>query len=167
MIQGFLLATGARDHRPKLRRIAILAIDTAALVAVLAVPLRGMTDARPVVARVLEIEARTANAYDAAVAKFTTGKIPLATLVQMIDFGIRPELQEAAADLREVQRVPREQEPLVAAASEYLRLRTDSWRLRSDALRTSSTSKTRMLKEAGQVEWRAREALARMKDLTR
>ena len=48
-----------------------------------------------------------------------------------------PELQAARGHLKAVDRVPKEQLPLVAAADEYLALREKAWRMRADALLAS------------------------------
>jgi membrane associated rhomboid family serine protease len=163
-ISGLLLAKGAKDHRPAARRVAVLAADIAALVVLGAVPLRGMADVRPEIRRVMATEDRTATTYDAAVGRFTNGAIPAVALAQLIDRTILPELQAARAGLDALTRVPPEHQPLVAGAEEYLRLRDESWRLRSEALRKGRAG---LLKEADRKEWQALDVLRKTRDANR
>jgi hypothetical protein len=102
-----------------------------------AVPLRGITDVRPEIERVVGLEDRTASAYQTAVDRFRKGRITAEAVAQLIDRTIEPELLAADAHLKAVNGVPREQQPLVASAEEYLRLRYESWRLRAESLRKS------------------------------
>src|SRR6266849_7727301 len=53
----------------------------------------------------------------------------------MIDETIVPELHAADSRLKAVRGVPHEQQPLVADAEDYFRLRLESWRLRAEGLR--------------------------------
>ncbi len=161
-IIGLWLARGARDHKPAVARVAVLTGATAVLMVVLAVPLRGLTDVRPEIARLIAMEDRTTVTYDAAVLRFTNGAIPAARLVQMIEQTIVPDLRAARARLAALQKVPRPHEGLVALAGDYLRLREESWCLRSEALRTS---RPRMLREADRREWQALEALGKIREM--
>ena len=52
--------------------------------------------------------------------------------------------------------IPLQQQPLVAAGKEYLRLRNESWRVRSAALRRASMP---MLREADTLERASRDIL--------
>lgn len=161
-ISGLLMAKGARDHKPAARRVAVLAVDTAALVVLFAVPLRGMADVRPEIRRVIAIEDSTSRTYDAAVVRFTNGAIRAVALAQVIDQTIVPQLRAARAELDALERVPREHQPLVAGAGEYLRLRGESWRLRSEALRKGRAP---LLKEADLKEWEARDVLNNLREM--
>ena len=58
-------------------------------------------------------------------------------------------LQTLRARLESFHDVPREQQPLVASALEYLKTRDESWRLRREALRKSNLQ---ILSEADSVE---------------
>ncbi len=159
-ITGLLLAKGARDHKPAVRRTALLALDTAALIVLFAVPLRGMADVRPTIGRVIAMEERTARAYDAAVARFNTGAIRAAALAQVIDETVMPNLLEATREILALQHVPRDHQPVVARAEEYLRLRIECWHLRSEAL---DKGRIGLLKEADRKEWQALEALEQVR----
>jgi hypothetical protein len=63
----------------------------------------------------------------------------------MIDITILPELQAARVRVTALQRVPVAHQPLVIAATDYLKLRDESWRLRAEAL---SKANMRLLREA-------------------
>jgi membrane associated rhomboid family serine protease len=135
---GCVMTWGVVDATTPIRRPAIVAAVTLVLVAVAAVPLRGITDARPLIELVVSTEERTSAAYDAAVARFTRGRTTDKALAELIEGTIRPELQAVGTQLEALGKVPREHEPLVTAAKDYLRLRDDSWRLRAEALKKSS-----------------------------
>ena len=114
-------------------------MGAAAVIAIAAaVPLRGVTDARPELARVVAVEDRTASAYETARDRFALGRIAAAKLIELIDGTIMPELQEVRARLTALDGVPEVHQPLVAHAEEYLRLRDESWRLRADGLRKTN-----------------------------
>jgi hypothetical protein len=159
-ITGLVLAKGARGHKPALRRTALLALDTAALIMLFAVPLRGMADARPEIACVIAAEARIATAYDAAVARFNTGAIHAPALAQVIDETVMPSLLQATTRILALEHVPRDHQRLVARAEDYLRLRIESWQLRSEALHKESAG---LLKEADRKEWQALDALEQVR----
>jgi hypothetical protein len=132
---GLFLARGVSDGKPSARHVAA-ALAAAVVIAVgFAVPLRGITDVRPEIERVVGLEDRTASAYQTAADRFRRGRITAEAVAQLIDRTIEPELLAADAHLKAVNGVPREQQPLVASAEEYLHLRYESWRLRAESLR--------------------------------
>ena len=73
-----------------------------------------------------------------------------------------PELHAAQGRIKafEGDNVPTEHRPLVEGATEYLRLRDESWRLRADALRKSNMA---ALRKADRAEWESLEAFSRIK----
>lgn len=137
-IYGLVLAkdVGARTS-PPLRVGATVGVVLVLAIAA-AVPLRGLADVRPEMARVAAIEQETAASYDTAVRKFTRGEISIAELTAVIERAILPELRAARARLKQLGRVPREQEPLLVAADEYFGLREESWRARAAGLRRTT-----------------------------
>lgn len=156
---GLLVARGVSHDKPPVYRAAMV-MATAMIVAVAAaVPLRGIIDFRPEIAKIVAVEERTAAAYDAAVEKFRTGRLSAKALVQLIDRTIIPDLEGVRADLSGLRGVPREQQPLVAAAEEYFRLREQSWRVRIEGLQKSRTD---VLRRAEQTERAALDAFERM-----
>src|SRR6185295_6613162 len=61
---GLVMARGISDRKPAARRVAVAMGATAMIAIAAAVPLRGVTDARPETARVIAVEDRTAGVYD-------------------------------------------------------------------------------------------------------
>ena len=155
---GLVLARGVIREKPAVRRAMAMAAATLAIAVVGAVPLRGVVDIRTEIAHVAAVEARTAGAYDEAVARFRRRRIEAEDLVRLIDETIVPELHEAREQLTAVRGVPRRQAPLVAAAEEYFELREQSWRRRAEGLLESSPG---MLRHAEETERAALEALRR------
>jgi membrane associated rhomboid family serine protease len=125
-------------------RIAAVAGSTLAVIMLMAVPSIGTTDVRPEIARVIELEGRTAAPYANAVAQFKLGATSAQALADMIDGRILPEMREAETRLDRLRGVPPEYRGLVADAQRYVRLRSESWNLRARALRASSTRALRL-----------------------
>jgi membrane associated rhomboid family serine protease len=160
VIVGLVIARRVSHEKPARRRVATVMAAAVLIAVAAALPWRGLIDVRPEIARLVAIEERTAAVYDAAVVKFTGGRLPARALAQVIDRTILPELQANRARLQALRGVPPEQVPLVAAANEYLRLRDQSWRRRSEALIQSNM---KMLRDADQAERAALEAFQRMR----
>jgi membrane associated rhomboid family serine protease len=148
-VGGLFVARGVTREKPPVRRAALVMTAALAIAAGAGVPLRGIVDVRPEIARVAAVEERTAGVYEAALAKFRRGRISMRELAQTIDRTIVPDLQAVHTRLKEVRGVPLEQTPLVTAAEEYLALREQSWRYRADGLRNS---KMDMLRKADLAE---------------
>jgi membrane associated rhomboid family serine protease len=138
-VYGLVLARGISERKPPGRRLAVAMGATVAIVVAFAIPLSGVIDVRPEIERLVTVEDRTAGAYEAAVERFKKGRITAEALTQLIDRTIVPELQAADARLRALNKVPEEHKPLVAGAEEYVRLRSESWRLRAEGLRKVNT----------------------------
>lgn len=134
-IAGLVLAWGVSERKTPAIRSAAAMAATLVIVVAAAVPLRGFTDVKPEIARVLAVEDRTTQVYDKAVKQFQLGAIDAESLAQVIHTSVLPELQAVSARLKSLERVPAEHRPLVANAGEYLRLRSESWRLRAEGLR--------------------------------
>jgi hypothetical protein len=118
-------------------------VATLSCVAVVtAVPLRGITDARRDIAAVIVTEEHTAAAFKTALEDYTEGRMTEQALATVIDRIIVPEIRYMTERLALVDEtmVPQEQQPPLAAAEEYLRLRDESWTLRANALRSGKMS---------------------------
>jgi membrane associated rhomboid family serine protease len=152
---GMLVGGRVISDKPPVRRVCAVSAATVAIIVSLAAPLRGLADVAGEVARVQETEERTAQSYDAAVAKFKSGRIAAQELALLAE-GIRGELQVVHAQLTSIDRVPAEHWPMIEKASAYLVLRQDSWRLRAEGLRAGHT---RTLQEADAAEHAALAAL--------
>ena len=98
-----------------------------------------------------------------AVRQFTKGTITRRVLTQMIDATIVPQVQQASARFDSFVDVPAEHADLVTDAQTYLRLRHDSWRSRSDALRQGNMGK---LRAADDKERAALRAFAKLTDVS-
>ena len=159
-ICGVVLTSGISVRTPPVPRVAVTMAATVVVAIMSAVPLRGMADVRPEIARVLEVEQRTAATYQAAVTQFKLGTVSPDGLAQVIERKVMPELQAMQTRLKALGRIPAEHQPLLAGAEEYLRLRDESWRLRAAALHKSSMP---ALRKAETAERASLEALDRLK----
>jgi rhomboid protease GluP len=172
---GAVVAKGIGQSQPSYRLIAQTAAAAFVLASATAFMLRGIDDVRPELMRVVAVEERTASAYDAAVRRFTRGRLRAEELALMIDRVIVPELHAADGRLKAFDKVPAEHRPLVASAEEYLRLRHESWRIRAAALRqmgqvvarkavnTDPRAVTLALSEAERTERDSLESLKKIK----
>jgi membrane associated rhomboid family serine protease len=158
-VGGLFLARTVSEGTPPARHVAAAMAVAVGIAVASAVPLRGVTDVRPEIERVVRLEDRTASAYQTAVNQFKRGRITSEAVAQLIDRTIEPELLAAGARLKAVTGVPREQHPLVASAEEYLRLRYESWRLRAEGLRKTDVLTLRETRDTGSASsesWRLR-----------
>jgi len=160
LLCGLFLARDMGERQPPARRIAIAMAATLALAAVLAFPLRGMSDARPEIAAVIAFEDRTVQAYQAAVNQFKLGAINADALARVIEKTIVPELQAILKRVKALERVPPIQQPLITSAEQYLQLRDQSWRLRAEGLHKSSM---KTLRKADDTEHASLEAFEQVK----
>ena len=161
-IAGLALTRGIGEHKPSLRLVGPAAAAALVLAVVFAIPLRGISDVRPEIERIVELEGHAAGVYETAVKQFRLGAIKAEALALIIDRSIMPELHAAQGRIKafEGDNVPTEHRPLVEGATEYLRLRDESWRLRADALRKSNMA---ALRKADRAEWESLEAFSRIK----
>jgi membrane associated rhomboid family serine protease len=157
---GLVFASNISVAKPGLVRVGAALAVALIVVVSSAFMLRGLADVRPEIARVVDIEDRTAGTYRTAVEQFKLGTLNAAALAKVIDQKITPELQTAQQRLKTLGRVPPEHQPLVDNAQEYLRLRDESWRLRSAALYRSNMGG---LRQADKTERASLEALERLK----
>ena len=139
VIYGMSTAKRIEVRKPSVRQVGIAFGSTFALVALAAIPLHGLTDVRPEIEHVAEVEARTADAYQRAVDQFKLGALTNEALAHVIDRTIVPELQAVSARLTALGKVPPQQRPLLDSAREYLRLRHESWRIRAQAIQKRSS----------------------------
>jgi rhomboid protease GluP len=157
---GIVLARHAAEGPARVNRsVAIAAASLIAAVGI-AIPLRGVVDARPEVARVLAVEDRTASEYAAAVKQFKLGALKGDAVAQMIERRIKPEVDQEQTRLAALGRVPAEQQPLVKAAVEYAALRNESWQLRVTGFHKANM---RLLRDAEEKERAALAALDRLR----
>jgi len=141
---------------PMLKRTVSVTAAIVIVVIAAGIPLRGVIDVRPEIARIAELEDKTASAYDSAVHQFTSGQLTLKELIAVIDRTILPELRAAETRLKQLQHVPREQAKLVADADQYFKLREESWQARAAGLRRASL---KGMRSPDDTEREAREVL--------
>jgi rhomboid protease GluP len=135
---GFILAKPAIAETPSVQRVAAITGAVVIIAIAAAVPMRGVTDIRPEIERIAEVEQQTSSTYDGAVRRFANGELSLKELIGVIERTILPELRAAQARLKQLQRVPREQTRLLAEADAYFKLREESWQARVAGLRRTS-----------------------------
>jgi membrane associated rhomboid family serine protease len=131
---GAILAFGIDEHKPPVRWLCTSMAATLAIIVVFAAPLRGMADVTREMGAVIELERRTAAAYDAEVVHFRRGRQSAEALAD-IAAGIESDVRQTRASLSAIMNVPPEQQAIVNDALEYLRLREESWHLRVEGLR--------------------------------
>jgi len=146
---GLALTHGIGARKPALRPVAVSLAVALALAALGAVSLRGITDVRPEIEKVVAVEDRTARAYQTAADLFRKRRMTAESLAQLIEQTILPELLDLQARLEALAGVPPEHRPFVADAEEYARLRTESWRLRAEGLRQTGAQAAGADRESG------------------
>jgi membrane associated rhomboid family serine protease len=157
---GMALTRNVAERKPPALRVAGLAATVLAIAVVIAAPLRGTTDVRSEISRLIAVENRTTVSYQTASERFKRGTIERDALARVIERIIVPELEATRSRLHAVAGVPRQQQPLVAGADEFLRLRRESWLLRARALHESSM---RLLRDADEKERTSLDALEKIR----
>jgi membrane associated rhomboid family serine protease len=156
LLTGFVLHLRLADQKPPAWRAAAT-FATAAMIAVVGVvPLRGVADVRPELARIIALEHEDAGHYQFAVERLRKDNLSAQEVARFIETKILPDLQTARARLKAIDGVPPEHQPLVAGAEQYFKLRDESWRLRAQGLRRTNMMK---LRQAEAAERGALEAL--------
>ena len=115
-------------------RVCATTVATLAVLIAFAVPLRGIADVPTEVARVIDVEARTAALYDENTERFKKGRLSADELAAIAET-IGAEVKATRVTLMALRNIPVEHRQLLKEASEYLRLREESWRLRVEGLR--------------------------------
>ena len=159
LVAGVVLAKGTTEIPSPMPRVAATMAVTAVIALATAVPLRGIADVRPELTRIVDVEGRTSQAYQAALDKFKKNKLSADGLAQTIDRTIMPALQTADARIKALSHVPPEHQQFVTDAEEYLRLRSQSWQLRAEGLRRSNAvtvRKTTKTDRESDESWRLR-----------
>lgn len=100
--------------------------------------------------------------YEKAIDRFKKGTLQPEALAKLIEKEILPDLAKARARIEALSGVPRQQQPVVAGALEYFRLRQDSFRMRTEAIRKASLVK---LRQAEGTEAAARQALDKLRPI--
>ena len=164
LLGGLALAMDVGKRLPSPRPLAIALPAALAFIVYLSLPLRGIVDVRPELAEVVAREDRSADMYRAAVGRFTRYQRPVDTalLIDLIDHTILPQLGATRTHVAALTTPLSDHQPLIEQASEYLRLRESSWRLRAEALRKSNLA---TLREAERAEQESFRVLQRVRQL--
>lgn len=159
---GLVMAGSVSEPKASVRRIAMAGAAMLVAAVAVAVPVRGIgevVDATPELQRVVIEEERTTTTFRTAVDQFNTGRITAEALAEVIERAILPTVRATRERVDLLQKVYPQQQTLVAACKEYVRLRDESWRIRSAAFRQSSMS---MLREADTIERASLEILGQI-----
>jgi membrane associated rhomboid family serine protease len=157
---GLVFASNVSVDKPGFVRVGAAVAATLLVVVTSAFFLRGLADVRPEIAHMVDVEDRTATAYQKSVEQFKLGALTAEALAKVIDKQITPELQSVRDRMKTLGRVPAEHQPLMANAEEYLRLRDESWRMRAAALHKSNM---KALRQADTTERASLEALEKIR----
>jgi rhomboid protease GluP len=155
---GLALTRQVAARKPSAPRVLSVAATALTIAVIVAAPLMGTIDVRPEIGRLTAAENRTTESYRLATQQFKLGAIKAEGLAQLIERTIIPDLQAVRRGLPAAPGVLPQQQPLVASADEYLRLRCESWSLRAVALHQSNQ---RLLRDADQKERLSLDALER------
>jgi membrane associated rhomboid family serine protease len=155
---GVAIGKGVSTQTVPIKRSSVFVAAAAVLAIVAAVPLQGITDARPDIDRMRATDDRTAALFRTAAKQLALGRTNEKALIELIEREIIPNLEREQASLVATRIVPEDQKPLVATAREYLRLRLESWHVRATAFRKGSLA---MLRQADAKEGAARDLLVR------
>jgi hypothetical protein len=134
LIGGLILAARVSMATPPIGRVCAASVASLAILFTFAVPLHGIADVPAALARVVSVEERTAARYDADIKRFRTGRMTAEQLAAVAE-EIGSEVSQMRTTIAALRNIPAEQAPLLQAASRFLELREDSWRLRVEALR--------------------------------
>jgi membrane associated rhomboid family serine protease len=159
LLGGLVIARGVAEEKPPVLKSALVTGVVVVVALVAALPFHGTIDARPEIARIVEVETRTNSEYAKAVEAYTKGRLPAKALAQLIQRSILPALHADRARIEALRGVPLEQAKLVAVAKQYFELRESSWRRRMEGLQGSSM---KTLRDADRVERSALDAFEQL-----
>jgi membrane associated rhomboid family serine protease len=159
VISGLAIGREVGSSPIPVRRCAAMGGVTLALSIAAAIPLRGITDIRPDIDRMIATDDRTAALFRERATQLALGRISEQAMIDLIEREIIPALEREQQPLASEALVPDDQQALRDAAREYLRVRIDSWRLRATAFRKGSLS---LLRQADAREGAARDLLVRI-----
>jgi len=154
LLGGLILAARVSTARPPVGRVCAATVASFAILVTFAVPLRGIADVPAELSRVIDVEERTAARYDADIKRFRTGRMSAVELAAVAE-AIGSEVHHMRTSIAALRNIPAEHAAQLEAATHYLYLREDSWRLRTEALRQG---KMQTLQKASVREFEAMRA---------
>ena len=134
LIGGLIVVARVSIATPPLGRVCAASVAFFAIIVFFAVPLRGIADVPAEIARMVDVEKRTASHYDADIKRFRNGRMTAEELADVAE-AIGEEVSRMRTTLAALRNIPAEQVQMLQTATHYLNLREDSWRLRVEALR--------------------------------
>ena len=138
MAVGVFVAHDVSEGHPSTRLVMMACGATLIFTVAAAIPLRGILDVKPELEHVVALERTTAQTYETAAARVRTGAMTGDALATLIANSIVPALRAEDDRLAALKHVPEENQPSIADARRYLRLRIDSWTLRMQSLHEPS-----------------------------
>jgi membrane associated rhomboid family serine protease len=135
---GSMLTRRVTEKAPRPNEVGAVVAAACVLALMCGLTLRNIADVKPEINGVLATEERTVAAFQAAVEAFKKGRLRADALAQFVERTIVGDLQKADARLKALRNVPAEDQPLVTDAREYLRLRSESWHARAEAIRATN-----------------------------
>ena len=161
-VAGVVLTIRVGDGKPARRPLAIAMAAASAIAVAVAWPVRGIVDVRPDLVTLVATEDRKEAIFHLTLARFTSRERPIdrAALVTLIEQTMLPQIRHTRAHVGTLETSVAVHQPLLAAALEYLRLREESWQLRSEGLRKG---KMEILREADRLEAASHLALDKLR----
>ncbi len=155
-----MLLAGERRLAPRPYAIGI-AVSTAIGLAI-AMPLRGIVDVRSDLVELVANDDRETTVFRLRLDEFSKRRVPIdrRLLATLIERTFVPHLADARVHIDGLHATLTDQQRLMAAAAEYIRLREESWRLRVEGLRGG---KMEVLREADRVEQASLEMLKKLR----
>jgi hypothetical protein len=155
-----MVLAGERKLAPRPYAIGIAA--STALALAIAWPLRGIVDVRADLVALVANDDREATAFRLRLEEFSKRRVPIdrRLLATLIEQTFVPHLADARVRIDGLHATQTDQQRLMAAAAEYIRLREESWRLRVEGLRGG---KMDVLREADRVEQASLEMLRKLR----
>jgi membrane associated rhomboid family serine protease len=163
-IAGLAIMAKAGERKLDARSYGIGIVAATAVMVYVALPLRGTTDVRAELVEVVTNEDRQAHVFRLVMARFTARRVPIdrPMVAALIERTFIPQLADARRRVERLRATLSDQQPLVLAATEYTRLREESWRLRADGLRSGRMA---VLGEADRTEQASLAWLAKLRTI--
>ena len=141
---GLFFARDVSERKPVMSRLAGAMAACVFVFATYAVITRQkpveVVDVQSEIQHVIAVETHTSRVYDKAVTGFRKGRLTVEALTDLIERTIIPEVRAASMRVDALKSVPAQDEQIVRVASDYLKLRDESWHMRAKALHAASTS---------------------------
>ena len=158
MTTGVAVMAIAGERKLGARPYAVGMALAVALMLWIAWPLREIADVRPNLIELVTNEDRQTSVFRMVMDRFHSRQVPIdrQRVATLIEQTFVPQVADARRRIEAFRTTLSDQQPLVARAAEYARLREESWRLRAQGLKSGQMA---VLREADRTEMAARAAL--------